>query len=231
MVMGDLVLTDIEVNPVLSRLLACGLEITALHNNLLRSMPHTVYLHVGEHGDAVAVANALRDALAFIALPPAAPPPALGAAPAPLGFDVTAVEQAIGRKGKPSNGVLGFTTVRAEQPRANGMVAPGAMESAIAINFQATTGGRAAITGDFVLKADEVTPDMRSLRTAGIEVTALHNHMLDDEPRLFFMHFWANADAAKLAGAGRRAPACQDRATRSLNVPRSAGPGAVRSTP
>jgi hypothetical protein len=79
------------------------------------------------------------------------------------------------------------------------------MGTATAINFQPTGDGRAAITGDFVLVANEVDPVLRVLRTNGIEVTALHNHMLNDEPRLFFMHFWANDDAAKLARGLRAA--------------------------
>lgn len=198
-VMGDLVLTDAEVNPVMSRLLGGGLEVTALHNHLLRATPPTMYLHVGGHGKAAAVARTLHDALAAPALPPAAAPAVSGATPAPLAMNVAAVEQALGRKGKVNSGVLGFAVPRAERPRAGGMPVPEAMGSAIAINFQPTAGGRAAITGDFVLTADEVAPVMRSLRAAGIEITALHNHMLDDEPRLFFMHFWANDDAAKLA--------------------------------
>jgi hypothetical protein len=79
------------------------------------------------------------------------------------------------------------------------MEVPIAMGSAEAINFQPTGGGKAAITGDFVLTAKEVNPVLRALRENGIEVMAVHNHMLDDEPRLFFMHFWANDDAQKLA--------------------------------
>lgn len=198
MVMGDLVLTDAEVNPVMSRLLSGGLEVTALHNHLLRATPHTMYLHVGGHGEAATVAQTLRTALAATAIPMASPGPT-SATPAPLLFDVPTVERALGRKGKNNNGVLGFSIPRAQRPVANGMPVPDAMGSAIAINFQPTSRGRAAITGDFVLAADEVRPVMQSLRSSGIEVTALHNHMLDDEPRLFFMHFWADGDPAKLA--------------------------------
>ncbi len=85
------------------------------------------------------------------------------------------------------------------------MEVPEPMGSAIAINFQGTGGGKAAITGDFVLTADEVNPVLKALRANGIEVTAIHNHMLDDEPRLFFMHFWGNDDPQKLARGLRAA--------------------------
>lgn len=198
MVMGDVVLTDEEVNPVMKRLLDGGLEVTALHNHLLRATPHTMYMHVGGHGDAAAVAKTLHDALALTGLPAQAAP-APQAAPSPLAMDVAGVEAAMGRKGKANNGVLNFSMPRASQPSAGGMAVPDAMGAATVINMQPTQGGRAAITGDFVLTADEVQPVLRSLRASGIDVTALHNHMLDDEPRLFFMHFWAEDDAVKLA--------------------------------
>ena len=205
MVMGDLVLTHTEVNPVMTSLIEQGFEITALHNHLLRSNPGTMYMHIGGHGDPVKLATAIHAALAksgtpFTAAPaPATPPP-------PLEMDVAGVEQTLGGfKGTPNGGVLQFNIPRAETPKAGGMSVPTAMGSAIAINFQPTGGGKAAITGDFVLTGNEVNPVIKALRANGIEVTALHNHMLDDEPRLFFMHFWANADAKALAKGLRAA--------------------------
>jgi hypothetical protein len=199
MVMGDLVLTEDEVNAVMKRLLDGGVEITALHNHLLRSNPHTMYMHVGGMGDAATLAKTLHDALALTKLPAPQPAAAKPTPPPALAIDVPGVEAAMGREGKNNGGVLGFSIARATPPSVGGMAVPGAMGSAIAINFQPTHDGRAAITGDFVLTADEVLPVMRSLRASGIDVTALHNHMLDDEPRLFFMHFWAEDDAVKLA--------------------------------
>jgi hypothetical protein len=203
MVMGDLVLTDDEVNPVMKRLLEGGLTISALHNHLLGANPHTMYMHVGGMGDGAKLATALHAALALSQTPfpapssgPAAPTPAV---PAQLDLDTAAIDAALGHKGKVNNGVYAISIPRAEVPKAGGMTIPEAMGSAIAINFQPTGGGKAAIAGDLVLTADEVNPVLRSLRANGIEVTALHNHMLDDEPRLFFMHFWANDDAGKLA--------------------------------
>jgi hypothetical protein len=203
MVMGDLVLTHDEVNPVMTALEANGIQITALHNHLLRSSPATMYMHIDGHGDAVKLATALHAALAKSKTPLGASPPAPPAAPFEL--DTAKLDQTLGGKGTVNGGVYQFNIPRAEAPKAGGMPIPPAMGSAIAINFQPTGAGKAAITGDFVLTADEVNPVIKALRAGGIEVTAIHNHMLDDEPRLFFMHFWANADAQTLATGLRSA--------------------------
>jgi hypothetical protein len=206
MVMGDLVLTHEEVNPVMKTLIQNGLEITALHNHLLRSEPATMYMHVAGQGDPVELATALRQALEQSRTPLGSGEAASAQAPAAtasidekLGFDTAAIDQALGRKGKVNGGVYQVSIPRAETIKDNGLEVPVAMGSAIAINFQPTSAGKAAITGDFVLTVEEVTPVIRALRENGIEVTALHNHMLNEEPRLFFMHFWANDDVTKLA--------------------------------
>ncbi|WP_245841906.1 DUF1259 domain-containing protein [Sphingomonas lenta] len=211
MVMGDLVLTHEEVNSVMSRLLASGYTITALHNHLLRSAPATMYMHISGHGDPVKLATALREALSASRTPLAAPsrdsqPPSAGAGSSPpIALDTAALDQLMGTKGKPNGGVYQFSFPRAEKPTDGGRPAPASMGTATAINFQPTGSGRAAITGDFVLTAAEVDPVLRELRTNAIEVTALHNHMLRDQPRLFFMHFWGHDDAAKLARGLRAA--------------------------
>ena len=194
--MGDLVLTMDEVNPVMTKLAAGGIEITALHNHLLRNQPFTMYMHVLGHGDPVKLAAALHTALAESKTPlsaaSAAPPPSID-------LDTAAIDQTLGAKGANNGGVYQFSIPRAEPVTDGGMEIPAAMGSANAINFQATGGGKAAITGDFVLVAKEVNPVVKALREHGIEVTAIHNHMLDDQPHLYFMHFWANDDARKLA--------------------------------
>ena len=203
MVMGDLVLTQEEVNPVMKRLTESGIEITALHNHLLRSEPATMYMHVGGHGDPMKLAQALHAALALSKTPltrPAAPPEA-----APLDLDTAALDKTMGHAGKANGGIYQFSIPRAETLKEGSMEIPAAMGMALAINFQPIGGGKAAITGDLVLTASEVNPAIRVLREHGIEVTALHNHMLDDEPRLFFMHFWAHDDAVKLAQGMRAA--------------------------
>jgi hypothetical protein len=206
MAMGDLVLLEAEVKPVMSKLAEAGVQITALHNHVLRAMPATMYMHVLGHGKPGELASALHLALAQSATPVSgavAPPPQPGADS--IDMDTAAVEQALGHKGKVNGGVYQVSVKRAEPIKDGGIDVPEAMGSAIAINFQATGKGKAAITGDFVLTADEVNPVLKALRQNGIEVTALHNHMLADEPRLFFMHFWANDDAVKLAKGLRAA--------------------------
>src|SRR5215469_5095885 len=200
MVMGDLVLTETEVNPVMTKLAAGGIEVTALHNHLLRNQPFTMYMHVLGQGDPVKLASALHAALTESKTPLAAAPAAPSAAPPPaIDLDTAAIDQTLGAKGTNNGGVYQFSIPRAEPITDNGMAVPPPMGSANAINFQPTGGGKAAITGDFVLIAGEVNPVLKALREHGIEVTAIHNHMLDDQPHLYFMHFWANDDAKKLA--------------------------------
>jgi hypothetical protein len=199
MVMGDLVLLETEVNPVMAKLIENGIEITAVHNHLLRANPAPFYLHVGGHGDAVKMATAIRTALAESKTPLEAPP-AAAAAPA-IDLDVKQLDEIVGAKGRQNGGVYQFSVPRREAISEDGMAVapPGPMGVATGINFQPTGGGKAAITGDFVLAGNEVNPVIKTLRENGIEVTALHSHMLNEEPRLFFMHFWANDDAVKLA--------------------------------
>ena len=214
MVMGDLVLMMDEVGPVMAKLVAGGIEVTALHNHLLRNQPFTMYMHVSGKGDPVKLATALHAAVAASKTPlGAAPsgssqPAAAPASPPPIDLDTAALDQLLGAKGSNNGGVYQYGIPRAEPVKDGGMVVPPAMGSANAINFQPTGGGKAAITGDFVLIDKEVAPVMKALRDNGIEVTALHNHMLGDQPRLFFMHFWANDDAKKLA-AGLKAALAQ----------------------
>lgn len=198
-VMGDLVLLTNEVAPVMSSLEKGGIEVTALHNHLLRNEPFTMYMHVLGHGDPVKLATALHAALAESKTPLQDAAPAAAPAATQIDLDTAAIDTALGYKGKVSGGVYQFSIPRAERIKEAGMDVPEAMGSAIAINFQPTGAGKAAITGDFVLTATEVNPVVKALRDNGIEVTALHNHMLNDQPRLFFLHFWANDDVNRLA--------------------------------
>src|ERR1700716_550156 len=205
MVMGDLVLLETEINPVMLKMIEGGLEITAVHNHLLRASPATFYMHVGGHGDPTKMATVIRDALAASKTPLATP--AASAPPPAVDLDTAQLDQIIGVKGQAYGGVYQFAVPRRDPVTENGMqmspVVP--MGVAIAIVFHPTGGGKAAITGDFVLSGDEVNPVIRALRANGIDVTAVHNHMLDEQPRLFFLHFWANDDASKLAKGLRAA--------------------------
>ena len=194
-VMGDLVLTQAEVNPVLRRLHAGGLSATALHNHLLRGTPATMYMHVHGHGEAVALARTLRTALEASATP-LGPPAQAAAAPA---FDTAPLDRIIGTAGKVNGGVWQAVLPRPERIVEAGMPTPASLGTGMAINVEPLEAGRVAAAGDLVLLADEVEPVQRALAEHGIEVTALHNHTLREEPRLFYMHFWADDDPAKLA--------------------------------
>ena len=202
MVMGDLVLLETEANPVMKKLEQSGIEVTALHNHLLRSSPTTLYMHVMGHGDPVTLARELHEALSVSKTPFAAPG---GGSTSEIDLDVPALDKIVGVKGKVNGGILQYGFPRAEKITDQGMPVPAALGTATGFNFQPTGGGKAAITGDFVLIGSEVTPALRALRENGIEVTALHSHMVDEEPRLYFMHFWANDDAKKLAQGLRAA--------------------------
>ncbi len=202
--MGDLVLRDDEIAPVMARLAEGGIEVTALHHHVLHETPRVYYMHIHGAGDAVKLAQAIHAAVGLTRTPP---PPASTAAPAatPLGIDTARIAQALGHSGKVNGGVYQVSVARPDTIRDEGLVIPPAMGVATALNFQPTGGGNAAITGDFVLRAAEVNPVLRALRAHGIEVTAVHNHMLDEEPRLFFMHFWAVGDGVRLAEGLRAA--------------------------
>jgi hypothetical protein len=205
MAMGDIVLLETEINPVMAKLIASGLEITAIHNHLLRGSPATFYMHIAGHGDAVQLATAIKDALS-VSKTPLGPPAAPAQQPA-IDLDTAQLDQIIGAKGNPNGGVYQFGVPRRDKVTEAGMtLAPaGPLGVATAIGFQPTGNAKAAITGDFVLAGEEVNPVLKTLRQNGIEVTALHSHMLDEQPRLYFMHFWANDDAIKLAKGIRAA--------------------------
>jgi hypothetical protein len=205
MMMGDLVLLETEITPVMTAAIENGLEITAIHNHILRAQPPTFYMHVSGQGDPLKLANALHTTLAASKTPLTASTAA--AAASDIGLDTAELDRIVGVKGKPVGGVYQFGIARRDHITQNGMSLDpaGPLGAATGVNFQPTGNGKAAITGDFVLAASEVNPVIRALRTNGIEVTALHSHMLDEQPRLFFMHFWANDDAIKLAKGIRAA--------------------------
>jgi biotin operon repressor len=201
MVMGDLVLAEDEVSPVMLALQENGIQVTALHNHVLHETPRVMYMHISGHGDAVKLAAAMKTVIALTKTPAPAQP----SASASLDLDTAAIDQILGNKGKVNGGVYQVGVPRAEKITEGGMQIPGSMGLATALNFQPTGDGKAAITGDFVLLGSEVNPVMKALRQNGVQVTALHSHMLDEEPRLFFMHFWANDNPTKLAKGLRAA--------------------------
>jgi len=203
-VMGDLVLRGDEVEPVMAKLAEGGLDVTALHQHVLHETPRVYYMHIHGAGDAIKLAQAVRAAVDLTSTPL----PSTGtAAPSagPLGIDTVRIAQVLGHSGKVNGGVYQVSVARPDTMWEENVVIPPAMGVATALNFQSTGAGNAAITGDFVLRAAEVNPVLRALRERGVEVTAVHNHMLDERPRLFFMHFWAVGDAVRLAQALRAA--------------------------
>jgi hypothetical protein len=204
MAMGDLVLLEPEVSPVMSKMIEGGLQVTAVHNHLLRANPETFYLHIAGHGDASKIATAIRDALAVSKTPLTAQKAATTSS---VDLDTGQIDQIMGAKGKLSGGVYQVAVQRGDKISEQGMqLSPaGPLGLATGINFQPTGNGKAAITGDFVLIGSEVNPVIHALKSNGIEVTAVHSHMLDEQPRLFFLHFWANDDALKLAKGLRAA--------------------------
>ncbi len=196
MAMGDLVLREQEVTPVLTKLEQMGVTPSAVHNHVLRESPRVIYMHIEARGEPVTIARAVHAALALTETPAAT---AGGPPPEPFPLDTAGISAALGRSGSLNGGVYQVGVPRAEPIRVEGVEVPPAMGVATGLNFQPTGGGKAAVTGDFVLIAAEVKPVMQALRNARIEITALHSHMLTEEPRLFFMHFWANDDAIALA--------------------------------
>ena len=217
MVMGDLVLLESEVTEVLASLQQNGVEQTALHNHLLGETPHVVYMHIRAIGNAERIARAIHTALEFTNTPLAPATSAASAAAtvpaAPLGLDTTGIASALGVRGKVNAGVYQLTIPRREKIKEDKLEIPPAMGVATAINFQSTGATKAAVTGDFVLLRRELNPVIWSLTQSGIEVTAIHSHMAGEEPRLFFLHFWGNDDAVKLA-RGLKAALDQTRSKR-----------------
>ena len=203
MMMGDLVLLESEITPVMTAAIENGLEITAIHNHVLRANPATFYMRVSGHGDRVRLANALRTALAASKTPLTSPSTA--AAP-DIALDTAELDHIVGVKGKPFGGVYQFGIPRRDSITENGMSLDPAAPLGLAtgVNFQPTGDGKATITGDFVLASTEVNPVSRALRANGIEVPALHSHMLSEQPRLFFMHFWATTRLANAESVGHR---------------------------
>ena len=196
MAMGDLVLTESEINPVISALQQGGVEQTALHNHLLGASPNTMYLHINAVGKEADIARAIRRALESSKTPLDTAPAAPAAA---FELDTAALAKALGYSGRVNGGVYAVGVARSEKIMENGHEVPSSMGLATSINFQPTGAGKAAITGDFVMIGSEVNPVIRALRESGISIAALHSHLIGETPQLYFMHFWANDDALKLA--------------------------------
>lgn len=194
MMMGDLVLLDSEVPKVITKLVEENIDIAAIHNHLINETPNIKYIHFHGSGDAVQLAQKIKSVLAVTATPLTPPAPQTQ----PKNIEWSKVTAILGTTGKQNGILLQYSFPRNEKLTDSGMEMPPSMGMATAINFQ-MDGSRAAITGDFVLLADEVNPVIKALTKNGITPTAIHSHMLHDEPRLFMMHFWAVDNPEKLA--------------------------------
>jgi hypothetical protein len=197
MVMGDLVLLEDEITPVIKSLRSAGFQITAVHNHLMGESPRILYAHYMGHGEVSEIAKSLRAALAKSKTPLGKPATAPQSAEAPA--FVKTVQDILGTNGRFAGGVLSFGIPRAETITDHGETLTGAQGVAESINFQDSGSGRVATTGDFVLTSEEVNPVISALEEHDIQVTALHSHLLTEEPRLFFMHFWANGSTESVA--------------------------------
>ena len=196
--MGDLVLLESELDPVMEKLRGSGFKITAVHNHLTGETPHVMYMHYMGHGSATQIATSLQAALA-VSKTPLGKPAAGAVEPASPPDWVKIVEDTLGRKGNFKGGVLSYGVPREQALSMDGMNLVPAQGVAESINFQEADAGRIATTGDFVLTAGEVNPVISALEQNHVRVTALHSHMLTEEPRLFFMHFWAVGNPASVA--------------------------------
>lgn len=202
MVMGDLVLLSTEVESVMASLQQNGIEQTALHNHLLGESPRVMYMHIRAVGNPARIARAVRTALEFTATPLGPPTAAVAT---PMDLDTAAVARALRASGKSNGGVFQVTIPRREKVLDEKHEVAASMGIATSLNFQPTGAGKAAITGDFVLLGREINPVLWALSQNGIQVTAIHSHMVNETPHLFFMHFWGNDDAVKLARGLRTA--------------------------
>jgi len=206
MVMGDLVLLDGEVNLVMQGLFDQSFEVSALHNHVNNISPHIMYMHYEGHGDAVQLAQALHRVLSASATPlsPAVPPPP-AAPPTGPQLDVGALDAILGYSGRANGSVVQYTIARKETIVEDGHELLPAMGVATALNFQPTGSNTAATTGDFALMANEVEPVAQALKSNGIDVTAMHQHHIGEQPTVYYMHFWGNTDPAALAQGLRAA--------------------------
>ena len=208
--MGDLVLTQEEVNPVLSALLDHGIEVTALHNHFFFEEPRIFYMHVHGHGEALNLAHAIKPALDLIghvtpALLDAKPASSTAAAAITFPFDTATLNKIIGVDGEKLGSVYKFTLGRDDLH----LTEMGATINArMGLNSWAAFAGNdsdAQVAGDIAMRASEVNAVLKALRSNGLNIVAIHHHMLDTQPNVIFLHYWGRGPAAKLAAGFRAA--------------------------
>jgi hypothetical protein len=200
--MGDLVLTQDEVNPVLSALLDHGIEVTALHNHFFFDEPRVYFMHVHAHGDAMSLAKAIKPALDLIPRPPASPPAAAPAGPA---FNIVALDKIVGQKGEALGPVYKFTLGRDDL---NLKEHSASINARMGLNSWAAFAGNesdAQIAGDIAMRESEVNPVLKALRAHKLNIVAIHHHMLGTQAPVIFLHYWGRGNPEELAVGFRAA--------------------------
>ncbi|HEY3273462.1 MAG TPA: DUF1259 domain-containing protein [Methanocella sp.] len=206
MIMGELVVMENEVNAITQKLIVAGLNETALHNHMLREKPHILYMHFNGYGDPVALAGKVRDITESLSGGVARSDDTTATDMAVSNsLDTARLDRITGGQGKADGGVYSYSIPRGDNVTMNGMTLSPHMDISEQISFQPLGSGKAALVGELTLKADEVGPVIKAFADHGIEVTALHSHMLEEQPRLFYLHTWATGDAETLARGARAA--------------------------
>ncbi len=204
--MGDLVLLQEEVNPVMSALLENGLEVTALHNHFFWEEPRIFFMHIHGHGKALDLAKRVKPALDLIPRAPVAAPSATpSAAPAGPAFNLVALDNIVGSKGEALGSVYKFTLGRDDL---NLKEHGAAINARMGLNSWAAFAGNeddAQVAGDIAMRATEVNSVLKALRSHSLNVVAIHHHMLDTQPNVIFLHYWGRGPASKLAVGFRAA--------------------------
>jgi hypothetical protein len=208
MVMGDLVLFEDEVNPVMSALLDNGVEVTALHNHFFFDKPHVYFMHIGGEGSVEQLGKGVKAALeAEKAIRAKSAQPAAGfGLPSPKGpsrIDGAKLDAILGVKGVSKDGMYKATMGRKTKAPCGCTVG-----KAMGVNTWAAFGGTDDVTvvdGDFAVAESELQPVLKSLRASGINVVAIHSHMTGESPRILFLHYWGHGKAADLATSVKKA--------------------------
>jgi hypothetical protein len=201
LMVGEIGVTEMEVKNVSTMVLKSGLQVTAIHNHVLRSSPHIMWIHISGYGDPVDMAKKIRNITDYVN----GEPPARSEKNTRIkDINTTKLDQIIGKKGSAEGGDYGFDIARADEVRMNGYIMAPVMDISTMIRFQPLGNGSAAVLGEFVLEENEVDPVIKTFTDKGIEVTALHSHMITEQLRLFYMHCWATGDARELASIMRK---------------------------
>ena len=206
MVMGDLVLFEDEVNPVMSAALDSGLEVTALHNHFFFDEPKVYFMHIGGMGSADQLATGVKKLFDTVTEIRATQPQPARQFPGDIApqssISAPPIEAILGRKGESNNGM--FKIVIGRSGKMHGMRIGNQMGVNTWAGF-AGTDEQAVVDGDFAMLESELQPVLRAMRKAGINIVAIHQHMTHEEPRMLFLHYWGRGKAGELAGAVKEA--------------------------